>query len=120
MKLTLERRMSNDEEWASNRAIAPKCGVDEAVIRKWRNAEKAMPFAALLVLPRPIAKDMVTFVLDRQGLNTHRKGLPMLRESLQCLEADVPEADREAMLDALADASAQLTARLSRLARNGK
>lgn len=120
LKLTLERRMSNDEEWASNRALAPKCGVDEAVIRKWRGGEKSIPLCALLVLPVPIVKDMVALVLEKRALNSHRSGVPMLREALQRLEGDVPEADRDAVLDVLAEASAQITARLSRLARGGR
>lgn len=119
LKVSLERRWANGEEWASGRSVAAKCGVDERIVRQWKTAQTAQPFDSLLVLPTSLVMDQVGFILDKRGLN-NRRGLPMLREALQKLEADVAEEDRESMLDALGEASAQITARISRLARSGR
>lgn len=71
----------------SNVAVARSCGIDERNVRQWRDGEKAMPVAALLVMPATLTNELVTLVRERRGLAVHQRGLAALAAALDQLEA---------------------------------
>ncbi len=111
----------NGNDAMSNVVIAERyMGINEKTVRQWRDDEKAMPLAALLVLPPTIAAELLEWVQDRRSLTPHRRGLPMLGDALTRLERPVATDDREEVLRGLREARDQIIARLDRLASEGK
>lgn len=116
---SLMRRWAG-EGWASNRAIARMCGLNERVVRQWRAGDKSIPLAALLVLPSPLATELVTWIQDERALSPHRRGLPMLLDAVERLDAPVAPDEVDDLHDALWEIHARIGERIKRLSRERK
>lgn len=117
---SITARWESGEAWASNRALARPCGIDEKIVRQWRDARKALPVDSLLLLPPPLVVDVVSWVLDARALTPHHRGLPMLDDALTRIEKDVAPDDRGEVMAGLVSAQRRLTERIARLATEGR
>lgn len=108
------------EEAFSNVAVARACGLDERNVRQWREGEKAIPLAALLVMPATLANEMVNVVRDRRGVGAVRRGLAGLDLALTGLDAAADPEDRDEVMRTLIDAQRRITERIARLATEGR
>jgi len=120
LKLGLARRKDEGAEWATKRGLAATCRLDERIVRQWCNGQKALPVGALLVLPAPLATEILGAVQDHRALTPHRRGLPMLGDALARLEKPVDADDREEVMQGLSEAMQRIVARISKLATEGQ
>lgn len=120
LKLCRSRRKNEGNDWATKRALALTCKLDERIVRQWCDGQKALPVAALLVLPAPLATDILTAIQDHRALTPHRRGLPMLADALARLETPVAADDRDEVLTGLLDAQRVIGERIAKLAREGR
>ena len=114
-----ERWLAGDAA-LSNVAVARACGVDERMVRGWREGEKALPAAALLVMPVAAAQALVARVQERRILSPHRRGAAILRDALEQLEQPVSAEDRGAVLRELLDALRRINEQIAKLATEGR
>lgn len=96
------------DESLSNVAVAKACGVDERIVRRWRDGERSLPVGALLVMPATLAQRIVARLQDRRALSPHRRGLPQLRAAIERLAEPVADDDRREVLRALLDAQRRI------------
>jgi hypothetical protein len=76
----------------SIRALGEKyLGVTERTIRKWRQGDKPIPLAALLVLPIPFAKELVERLLASRVGGRGARATALLAESLDQIALMVSE-----------------------------
>lgn len=120
LDVLVQARWDAGDAWASNRALARTCVVDEKIIRQWRDARKSLPVSALLVLPPTLVHELVTWVQDERALTPHRRGVPMLTEALDRLDAPVARDDRDEVMRSLIDAQRRISERIARLATEGR
>lgn len=120
LNTALAERWESGEEWASNRCIAERyCKITESVVRRWRDGEKLIPFAALHVLPAPLAEQLARGVLRARGV-TLRQAMGTLRGAVDNIDAPVAPEDRDEVMRALIDAQRRITERIARLATEGR
>lgn len=107
-------------DWATNECLAERyCGNTESVIRRWKNGDKLVPLAALVVLPAPLAERIAREVLSSRAV-TMQRTLGSLRDSVAQIDKPISPTDREAAARGLRDARDRIIARLDRLAAEGK
>lgn len=119
LDVALLARWEAGDAWASNRALSRPCGIDERVIRQWRDARKSLPVSSLLVLPAPVVAVLISWIQGKRALTPHRRGVPMLSEALGRLEERVERDDRSEVLRSLIDAQRRIGELLARLASEG-
>lgn len=107
------------EDGLSNTAVARACGVDEKVVRDWRDARKPLPLAALLVMPVTLVSELVEFVQEQRACQ-HRRGAAMLDEAIARLERPAAPEDRAEVLRAALEGARRLNELVARLAMEGR
>jgi hypothetical protein len=116
----IRSRWENGADWATNQNLAGRyCKITESVIRRWRNGEKAIPLAALHVLPAPLAEDLARDVLGARSV-TLRRAMGSLREVVAKLDAPIAPSDCDEVLSGLLDAQRIIGERIAKLAREGR
>ena len=116
----IEQRWDRNEYWASNRALAKPLRADEKTVRHVRDGRKVLSVAMLLVLPAPLVFDVTSWVNDKRALSDHRRGLPLLKDALDRIEAPIAAEDRDEAMRSIADAQRRLTERMCKLATEGR
>ena len=107
----LTERWKRGDDSVSNRALAERhLKVDEKQLRQYRDGRKALPLAALLVLPVPLVEEIVARVLtERGGAITGRRPVVQLHEALAAIDpTKIPADDRREVLNALLDAQGRI------------
>ena len=94
-------------EALSNCEIGRRCGVNEKVVRGWRNGERPMPAAALALVPTQLFTHLVDY-LSSLRKRPPRRALIQLRQALSDLESQLAFEDRSEVALALSGARAQI------------
>ncbi len=76
----------------SNVAVARACDIDEKQVRQWRENEKPMPAAAMVLFPGRLYQDVLAEVERMRGRGTKRSAV-LLREALDGLGEELARED---------------------------
>lgn len=96
----------------SNVAVGRACGVDEKIVREWRNGERPFPGAALVLLPSRLYDDVIDGIARHRG-RCPRPGHVLVRQGLDAIEAQAPNKDERA--HALIGIQCEVALRLSKV-----
>ncbi len=100
----------------SNEAVGRRCGIDEKGVRQWRTGAKRIPLAALMVMPQPLAVEVIQWISQRCGLGRQQRPVAALGEVLTRIEqAEVRADDRAETLRELLDAQRRIGERIAAL-----